>query len=95
MCWASSCRWCVLNCGVKGEAHHVLFRAHGGDDDAANLVCVCLVHHSLVHANDISTLVLLGEHLLLERPDTLDYIKGKLGDAEGAAWLARRLHVQP
>ena len=87
--------FCVLNCGVKGEAHHVLFRAHGGDDDPDNLVCLCLVHHSLVHAEDTSTLVLLGEHLLLERPDTLDYIKAKLGEREGAAWLARRLHVQP
>jgi hypothetical protein len=39
--------------------------------------------------------VLLGEHLLLERPDVVMYVKQKLGDAEGAAWLARRLFVTP
>ena len=87
--------FCVLNCGDKGEAHHVLFKSQGGDDDPSNLVCLCQRHHQLVHAEDTPTLVLLGEHLLLERPDTISYIKGKLGDAEGAAWLARRLHVQP
>jgi len=87
--------WCVLNCNSKGEAHHVLFKSQGGDDDPACLVCLCQRHHSLVHAEDTPTLVLLGEHLLLERPDTIDYIKAKLGEVEGAAWLARRLFVTP
>ena len=87
--------FCVLNCGVKGETHHVLFKSAGGDDSYDNLVCVCQRHHNLVHNEDTPTLVLLGEHLLLERPDTIDYIKGKLGEAEGAAWLARRLFVTP
>jgi len=85
--------FCVLNCGKKGEAHHVLFKSHGGDDDPANIVCLCASHHGLVHSEDTPTLVLLGEHLLLERPDTIDYIKTKLGDSEGTEWLRRRLHV--
>jgi hypothetical protein len=91
--------WCVLNCGEKGSVHHVLARSQGGDDVSANMVCLCgsgtTGHHGKVEANDTPTLVLLGEHLLLERPDTISYIKGKLGEAEGAAWLARRLFVQP
>jgi hypothetical protein len=85
--------YCVLNCGVKGEAHHVLFKSQGGDDDIANLVCLCPVHHALVHAETTPTLALLGEHLLLERPDTLDYIKLQLGEEGGREWLARKLRL--
>jgi hypothetical protein len=87
--------FCVLNCGDKGQTHHLLSKGQRGDDVAANLICLCLHHHNLVHAEDTPTLVLLGEHLLLERPDVVMYVKQKLGDAEGAAWLARRLFVTP
>jgi 5-methylcytosine-specific restriction endonuclease McrA len=89
---AAGC-FCVLNCGGKGETHHVLFKSAGGDDSYANLVCLCQRHHNLVHNEDAGTLVLLGEHLLLERPDTVDYIKTKLGEEAGTEWLARRLHL--
>jgi len=85
--------FCVLNCGDKGEAHHVLFRSQGGGDDAANLCCLCSVHHALVHAEDTPTLVLLGEHLLAERLDTVAYIKQTLGEEAGCDWLKRRLHL--
>ena len=85
--------FCVLNCGDKGETHHLLPKGQRGDDVPANLICLCSHHHRLVHAEDTPTLVLLGEHLLLERPDVVLYVKQKLGDAEGAAWLARRLFV--
>ena len=89
---------CALNCNVTPVSlHHVLSRSQGGDDTEANLIFLCgsgtTGHHGKIEANDTPTLVLLGEHLLLERPDTISYIKAKLGEAEGAAWLARRLHV--
>jgi len=87
--------WCVLNCNDKGQTHHIIFRSQGGPDEPWNLCCLCFNHHSLVHAEDMPTLVLLGEHLLLERPDTVTGIKVHLGEAEGAAWLARRLFVTP
>ena len=89
---AAGC-FCVLNCGAKGETHHVLPRGQGGDDDAADLVCLCRDHHDRVHAEHTPTLVLLGEHLLLERPDTVAYIKQKLGEEGGAEWLRRRLLI--
>lgn len=89
--------FCVLNCGDRGSVHHVLPRSQGGDDVDANMVCLCgsgtTGHHGKVEANDTATLVLLGEHLLLERPDTVAYIKTKLGETGGAEWLARRLHL--
>lgn len=84
---------CVLNCGKPGEAHHVLFKSSGGDDDEANITCLCTLHHGQIHSEVQSTLVLLGEHLLLERPDTIDYIKAKLGEEGGREWLKRRLHI--
>jgi hypothetical protein len=84
---------CVLNCGKTGEAHHVLFKSSGGDDDEANIICLCSHHHSQVHAEQVPTLVLLGDHLLLERPDTIAYIKAKLGEEGGTEWLRRRLHI--
>jgi len=87
---------CALNCNTTPVSlHHVLPRSQGGDDVAANMLFLCgsgtTGHHGLVEANDTPTLVLLGEHLLLERPDTISYIKGKLGEEAGTAWLARKL----
>ena len=89
--------FCVLNCGETGTIHHVLPRSQGGDDVPANLICLCgsgtTGHHGKVEAGDRATMVLLGEHVLLERPDTLSYIKGKLGDEQGTDWLRRHLFV--
>jgi len=39
--------------------HHVVFRSHGGDDVAANLVPLCTVCHELVHKRDRETCVRL------------------------------------
>lgn len=85
--------FCVLNCGDKGETHHVLFKSQGGDDSYDNLVCCCPAHHQKLHNEDLPTRVLLGEHLLLERPDVLAYIKTKLGDEGGTEWLKTHLRI--
>ena len=87
---------CALNCGgTPVSLHHVLPRSQGGDDIEANLVFLCgsgtTGCHGKIEANDTPTLVLLGEHLLFERQDILSYIKGKLGEEAGTAWLARKL----
>lgn len=83
---AAGC-FCVLNCGAPAEAHHVLFRSQGGDDDPANMCCLCDDHHHKIHAEDAATKVLLGEHILAERPDTAAYLAAKAG----ADWIERRL----
>jgi hypothetical protein len=38
-------------CGARRftQAHHIVWRAHGGRTDLANLVLVCAFHHKLVH----------------------------------------------
>lgn len=54
-----TCRW--VGCGWSPadrfkdprflEAHHVIQHAHGGANDAANLVTLCNLHHDEVHRN--------------------------------------------
>lgn len=85
--------FCVLNCGNKGESHHIIFKSQGGDDNESNLCCICPDHHRLIHAENQPTLVLLGEHLLFERPDVIAYVKKKLGPSGGDEWLRKRLHI--
>jgi hypothetical protein len=38
-------------CSAYGplHAHHIVFRAHGGSDDPANLVTLCDFHHKALH----------------------------------------------
>jgi hypothetical protein len=38
-------------CGARRftQAHHIVWRVHGGPTDLANLVLVCTFHHKLVH----------------------------------------------
>jgi len=91
---------CALNCGnTPVSLHHVLPRSLGGGDAEPNLVFLCgsgtTGCHGKIENADMATLVLLGEHLLFERPDTIEYLKQELGEEGGLAWLARRLHVQP
>ncbi len=48
---------CVA-CGRGGEnvlnLHHVVFRSHGGGDEASNLVTVCVRCHRLIHLGVLS-----------------------------------------
>lgn len=73
--------YCVL-CQRERHAHpphHVLLRSRGGDDVTGNLVALCLHCHDLVHAGDPETRFLLGRHLVIMRPDVVEYLEGKLG----------------
>jgi 5-methylcytosine-specific restriction endonuclease McrA len=41
-------------CGKPGsQAHHIVYRSHGGPDTAANLVWTCLDCHRRIHAKVI------------------------------------------
>ena len=31
------------------ELHHIVYKSHGGKDDERNLICLCRVHHEMVH----------------------------------------------
>lgn len=74
------------------ELHHILPRSSGGDDVRANLAFLRADIHRRVTANDPVALRLLGEHVVTQRPDTIAYLKRKLGDRY-ADWMRRRLHV--
>ena len=88
---------CVL-CGDAAQSlHHVLPRSQGGDDVEANYVALdgsgttgC---HGLLENQDLQARMDLGAYLRMNRPDTLSYIRGKLGDEEGSEWLTRRLLI--
>lgn len=39
-------------CGKPGsQAHHIVYRSHGGKDEPRNLVWTCLDCHRLIHAH--------------------------------------------
>ena len=86
-------------CGDTGSPtlHHVLPRSHGGDDNPANLVALCgsgtAGCHGMIEANDVAVRKELGAHIRLARPDTVEYVRGKLGSAAGDDWLRRRLYA--
>jgi hypothetical protein len=84
---------CVLNCGRQGHTHHLIFRSQGGPDENWNLACLCRTHHDLIHAEDDATRTLLGQHLVMERPDALEGIRDFLGAERGNEWLTRRLNL--
>lgn len=76
------------------EIHHVLPRSKGGDDMRANLVFLRRDIHRRVTVNDPVVLRQLGEHLVSERPDTIEYLRWKLGE-RAEDWMRRRLHIEP
>ena len=87
---------CVL-CGEPGSLHHVYPRCQGGDDLEANLLGLCghgtAGHHGLVENGDLTARADLGEWILEQREDTIDYLIDKLGEQEGREWLRRRFFI--
>ncbi len=81
-------------CSERGtESHHVLNRSQGGADLDANLCVLCHSCHELITANNVTARRKLGEYLVCERLDTLQYLTEKLGEEQGADWLRRRLFI--
>lgn len=74
------CRVCHGKFGyvrTKLEMHHLVSRAHGGDDVADNLVPLCPTCHDLVSRYETEARAILAESLT----DTeYAYIVGKLGE---------------
>ena len=44
---------CCVLCGqLANDVHHVVFRSHGGKDEAGNCVCLCRQCHELAHGTN-------------------------------------------
>jgi len=76
-CWTCSSGWT--------ELHHILSRAHGGDDVTVDLAPLCLECHALIEARDPVARALLRGALM---PSNLSYLRSKLGEQVGG-WLER------
>lgn len=82
-------------CEISGftvdlHLHHVIFRSHGGDDLRCNIICVNENLHTLYHAGDAGTRLLVAEHVDTYRPDIANYIAEKLGGAPALLeWFSR------
>lgn len=75
------------------ELHHVLSRAQQGDDVRANLVFLRRDIHRRITSNDRVALRMLGDYIQHERPDTMEYLRWKLG-VGAADWMRRRLLIE-
>ncbi len=90
-----------LRCEITGKQpaslHHVYPRGQGGDDVPENLVALegtgTTGLHGRVTENDHCALSLLGDHILLNRPDVIFYVQDKLGEEAGRDWLRRKLFI--
>jgi len=76
--------------------HHV--HRHPRDDVRGNLVMLCghgtTCCHGLIEAHDPEACEALYGVLTRERPDTMEYLAGKLGGATAASeWLSRHLYA--
>lgn len=80
--------------GFRVQAHHLLSRAQGGDDVAANLVALCWLCHGALHGqNDRAVTRALARYL--RSADGLEarwYLTGKLG-VEGSLAFQDRLEA--
>lgn len=87
-------------CQVTGErrnglsVHHI--NRHPRDDLIGNLVMVdgsgTTGFHGRLEARDPVALRQLGEYIVSERPDTLEYLRWRFGD-QAEAWLERQYRV--
>ena len=88
-CWA---------CGRRAsDGHHILWRSDQGDDVPENIAPLCHTDHMLLHhgigRDAVEVRKQIGRKLLRERPESVSYVLGKLGDSQGAAYLSRRYFV--
>lgn len=66
------------------DVHHIVFRSRGGSDDIWNLVCLCRVHHGLVHRGICKVTGRVGVDLKFERPCLLTEQKPVVVEEEPA-----------
>jgi 5-methylcytosine-specific restriction endonuclease McrA len=76
-CWVCGGPW--------DDLHHILSRAHGGDDVVANLASLCRQCHYLVTIRDARARALLRGALM---PSNLAYLERRL-DEDVRNWLDR------
>jgi hypothetical protein len=86
-------------CGDHASStHHVYPKGQGGDDTPANFVSTCgdgtKGCHGMLTREDRGARWSLGQHLVTSRPDVIAYVKGKLGEEQGAEWLRLRLFIE-
>lgn len=81
-CWVCGGSW--------SDLHHIVSRAHSGDDVVANLAPLCRACHTAVEERDLHARSKLRQALL---PSNYHYLLGKLGVSfEG--WLERNYPVR-
>ena len=64
--WQCSFPGCTMRKTL--EVHHIVFRSRGGSDEPGNLICLCRMHHALVHRGICSISGTVGVGLTFERP---------------------------
>jgi 5-methylcytosine-specific restriction endonuclease McrA len=76
-CWTCPANWT--------ELHHILNRAHSGDDVIENLAPLCAECHQRIEARDPFTRSLLRQSLM---PSNIAYLSSRLAENVGG-WLER------
>ena len=64
--WECSFPGCTMRKTL--EVHHIVFRSRGGSNEPGNLICLCRMHHALVHRGICSISGTVGVDLKFERP---------------------------
>ena len=64
--WQCSFPGCTMRKTL--EVHHIVFRSRGGSDEPGNLICLCRMHHALVHRGICKISGTVGVDLKFERP---------------------------